>query len=174
MPSSTALRYAQAAFEVAQEDRAEDDWLSDLDMATKTLTESDLARYFKDPSVSREEQLATIDKGFADVRPHVLNLLRVLASRQRLHLLPAIRREFERLIRDSRGVTEALVVVARAVDGAESKSIEDRLVHLTGKRVEVRVMVDQSILGGIIVRVGDKLVDASVAGALQRLKQELA
>jgi F-type H+-transporting ATPase subunit delta len=104
----------------------------------------------------------------------VLNLLRVLASRQRLHLLPAIRREFERLIRDSRGVTEALVVVARAVDGAESKSIEDRLVHLTGKRVEVRVMVDQSILGGIIVRVGDKLVDASVSGALQRLKQELA
>lgn len=173
-PSSTARRYAEAAFDVARQDGDVEGWLVDLQTATQELTNATAANYFRDPGYATEEKLRTAERVFENLRPHVRNLLKILVSRYRLHLLPTIVYEFERLEREARGVADAEVIVARAIDEAEKSSIEDRLSRVTGKSVAVQTRVDPRILGGMIVRIGDKLIDASVAGRLERLRHELA
>lgn len=173
-PSSTAVRYAEAAFDVAQQDGDLGGWLSDLRAATYALQDPETSAFFKDPSVAMERKMEALERGFSTVRPHVLNLLRVLVSRHRLHLLPAILEEFQELERRARGILEADITVARELDENERARIGVQLDELTGRRVEVRTHVDPSILGGVVVRIGDRLIDASVAGRLQRLRQEMA
>ena len=173
-PSSTAVRYAEAAFDVAQQDGDLDGWLSDLQVAVDALQDSQTSAYFKDPSVAIERKMEALERGFSSARPHVLNLLRVLVSRHRLHLLPAILQEFQELERQARGIVEAEITVARELDENERARIGVQLDELTGRTVEVRTRVDPSILGGVVVRIGDRLIDASVAGRLQRLRQEMA
>lgn len=77
-------------------------------------------------------------------------------------------------MRAARGVVEAEVKVARPVTQPEEQEITQRLRTLTGKEVQIHLAVDPSILGGVVVRIGDQVVDASVAGRLDRLRQELA
>jgi F-type H+-transporting ATPase subunit delta len=91
-----------------------------------------------------------------------------------MHLIPAVADELERLIRESRGITEATVTVARPVDEQERREIAQRLGTLLGKQVVIHTEVDESIIGGIVIRIGDQLMDASVAGRFERLRQELA
>jgi len=173
-PSSTARRYAEAAFDVARQDNDIEEWLEQLRTAGRTLEDRTLALYFKDPSVPVEEKLQTVHKVFANDQPHVMNLFQVLTVKQRMHLLPAIVQEFEALEREERGVLEAYVTVARTIDEAERARMAEHLGRVTGKQIQVHVRVDPSILGGVVVRIGDGLIDGSVAGRLQRLRQEIA
>src|SRR5690348_12321613 len=161
-PSTTARRYAEAAFAVAHVAHAEQQWMKDLTSATRAIGDTNLSEYFRDPGISEAEQMQTIERAFGSLQPQVQNLLRILVLRHRLYLLPQITREFEALEREARGVTEASVTVARPIDEAERKAVADRLGRLTGKQVEVHVKVDPSILGGVVVRIGDRLIDASV------------
>lgn len=172
-PSTTARRYAEAAFQVAQQDGDMSSWLTDLQAAADLVQESRVASYFRDPATGTQEKLAKLNEVFGHFSPHVLNLLRVLTVSHRLHLLPPVMREFEALEKQARGVLEAEVTVARPMSDGERAEIEQRLNTLTGKHVELQTHVDPRILGGIIIQIGDKLIDASVAGRLQRLRQNL-
>ncbi len=173
-PSATARRYAEAAFDVARQDGDIEGWLSDLRTATGILQSQAAAQYFKDPSVAIEHKMQALEQRFGDLRPHALNLLRVLVTRHRLHLLPAILAEFEDLEREARGILEADITVARELDENERARISVQLDELTGRSVEVRTHVDPQILGGVVIRIGDRLIDTSIAGRLQRLRQEMA
>jgi F-type H+-transporting ATPase subunit delta len=173
-PSTTARRYATAAFDVASSSGQTDRWLRDLQQARETYSRDIVRTYFEDPNVAGEEKLATLPRLFPGISDQVLNLLRVLTSRHRMHLLPPILVEFEHLVREARGVLEADVTVARPVTEAERQEILQRLRTLTGKEVQIQVGVDPAILGGVVVRIGDQVIDASVAGRLDRLRQDLA
>jgi F-type H+-transporting ATPase subunit delta len=173
-PSTTARRYAEAAFDVARRDNDVQGWLRDLQMAAETVKQPDIANFFRDPKVGREEKVETVGRTFQAMRPRVVNLVRILAARDRVHLLPSILQEFIALDRAARGILEARVTVARPIDSREQEEVRRRLEQLTGKTVDVRTDVDPTILGGIVVRMGDQLIDASVAGRLQRLRQEMA
>lgn len=173
-PSSTARRYAEAAFDVARQDGEADRWLIDL-RGVQDLLERPLVRqYFDEPNVSREEKVETLPRIFPNVPEHVLNLLRILTIKHRMHLVPAITDELERLMREARGLTEATVTVARPIDDREQQEIARRLGQVLDKQVDIHIEVDDRIIGGIVIRVGDQLIDASVAGRLERLRQELA
>lgn len=173
-PSTTARRYAEAAFDVAREDGDLDRWVSELRNMSDMIQRPNVRSYFDNPDVSTDEKLATLSQFFPEATPHVLNLLRVLTSRHRVHLMPPIAAEFEQLVRSARGILEATVTVARPVTDAEREEIRQRLSGATGKQVEIETQVDPSIIGGVIVHIGDHLVDASIAGRLQRLRQNLA
>ncbi len=172
--SSAARRYAHAAFDVARQNHDVDLWLRDLKSAAEALADVTVAHYFKDPNVPTEAKLTTLERVFPDVSTQVANLLRMLALRERLHLLPAIHEEFESLDREARGVVEAEATVARTFEDSEREQIARQLSNATGKTVEVQMKVDPAILGGIIVRIGDRLIDASVSGRLERLRQVMA
>ena len=173
-PSTTARRYAEAAFDVAQRDGTTTEWLRQLTTVQDLLQRPAIRHYFDDPNVAREEKIETLPRFFPDVEPHVLNLLRILTSKHRMHLVPQVTTEFERLLRESRGVAEATVTVARPIGDDERRQIAQQLGRALNKQVEVRTQVDPDIIGGIVVRIGDQLIDGSVAGRLERLRQQLA
>lgn len=173
-PSTTARRYAQAAFDVAQEHGEVDQWANDLRMVTEQLSDPTVSGFFKDPEVTEGQKIQTVEQAFSGVRPEVLNLLKILVTRHRTHLLPAILLEFERLQREASGIEEAYVTVARQIDESEKASIQNGLSQATGKTMEIHTNVDPRILGGLIVRINDQLIDGSVSGRLQRLRQSLA
>lgn len=173
-PSSTARRYAEAAYQVAVQAGTADRWIADLRRAVQALSERGAADYFRDPNVSREGKLGTIDAAFADLQPQAVNLLKILASRSRVGLLPSVLYEFEELVRKGKGIAEVRVTVARELTEAERADVQRRLAAATGKQVDMTTDVDPSILGGIVIRMGDRLIDASVAGRLERLRQNLA
>lgn len=174
-PTSIARRYADAAFAVAKEDGDTAVWISDLNrVADRLNADREIREYFRDPNYSHEEKMSALEVVFGNLQPHVLNLLRELVSRQRFHLVPQILGEFARLEREARGVRDAHVTVARDVTDEERQTISRELSARVGGQVEVHLNVDPSLLGGIVVRVGDQVYDASVSTRLQRLRQELA
>ena len=173
-PSSTARRYAEAAFEVAQKDGSSNAWVSELRHIQEMLERPVVRQYFEEPNVSREEKVQTLPSLFPGARTHVQNLLRILTIKHRMHLVPAILAEFERLAREAQGIREAAVTVARPLSDEERTDIARRLGTALGKEVQIHTEVDPSIIGGIVIRVGDQLIDASVAGRLDRLRHQLA
>ncbi|MGH2443169.1 MAG: F0F1 ATP synthase subunit delta [Chloroflexota bacterium] len=173
-PSPIARRYADAAFDVAQQDGSAEAWTRDLKSASGTISMPEVSQFFKDPNISHTDKIATLDRLFSNTGPEVMNLIAMLTLRDRLSLLPAILAEFVARDRAARGIVEAHITVARPYGEKEEDGITQRLCNVTGKTVEVRVTVDPAILGGIIIRIGDRLVDASVRGRLHRLRSEMA
>lgn len=173
-PSTTARRYAEAAYQVAHEDGQVEQWLQSLAQVAGAVSRPEVAGYFKDPNVPRDEKLAMTGTIAGDAPEGVRNLLRILAGLGRLHLVPAILQEMRDLHREAQGVREASITVARPLSSAESTEIAERLTQAIGAKVEIHTRVDPEILGGIVVRLGDRLVDASVKGRLDRLRNQLA
>jgi F-type H+-transporting ATPase subunit delta len=174
-PSTIARRYAQAAFHVASEEDNVAQWITDLAAVSDRIgSDAGVREYFRDPNVAADEKVEAVSVLFSNVHAHVANLVRELVSRQRFYLIPQVLGEFARLERAARGVADTYVTVARPVSDSQAKTIATDIATALGRQVEVHLHVDPSLLGGIIVRIGDQVYDSSVATRLQRLRQALA
>jgi F-type H+-transporting ATPase subunit delta len=172
---STARRYAEAAFEIAQRDDSMEAWLTALAIAEERLVDPQVTRLLSNPAVpstSRVELLGRIVG--TDVSGAQRNLLALMVQRGRFEQLPAVIREFMRLYRLREGIVEATVTSATELDAVEIAALQARLVALTGKHIELEQQVDPELLGGLQVRVGDQLIDGSVRGRLERLRIDLS
>jgi F-type H+-transporting ATPase subunit delta len=107
------------------------------------------------------------------VIPGVLNLGRLLAQRGRFETLSAIAAEYTRLLNRRRGIVEAVVTSAQPLSAEEGAALRARVEAMTGTAVNLRSEVDPTLIGGLTVRVGDQLLDASVRGRLERLRHQL-
>ena len=173
-PSTAARRYAESAFEIATRDSTIDRWRSDLDGAATVLEDPAVARGLSDPTVPAELREQAISSGFGSkVSGPVLNLLKLLVQRGRIEDLPRIAEEFRRLDNQRLGIAPARVVSAAPLEPAEVKALIARLEQMTGGQIELAQEVDPSLLGGLVVRVGDRLIDGSVRGRLERLRNQL-
>lgn len=166
-----AKRYARAAFELALEGDPEA-WLRDLDQVAAIMTAADLQGYLENTRIREEERLALLARLLPDVGPLALNLACLLVRRGRVALAPQAIQEFRHLLDDHRGVSHAQVTTAVPLDDAGA-AVSRRLAELTGKHVVVENRIDPQILGGVIVRMGDKLMDGSTRARLLALKREL-
>lgn len=167
-----AKRYAQAALELAVEGGNIAAWRSDLADIAAVLTESEAAGYFADTRVPVEERLGALER-VLDIGPMSLNLARVLVTRGRSRMARQVAQAFQRLADEHEGIEHARVVTAIDLPPEQLRAIEARLSAQLGKRVQATAQVDPSIVGGILIRVGDSLVDGSVRTRLKRLKAEL-
>jgi F-type H+-transporting ATPase subunit delta len=173
-PSTAARRYAESAFEIASRDQTIDRWRSDLDGAATVLENAAVARGLSDPTVAADLREQAITSGFGSkVSGPVLNLLKLLVQRGRIEDLPRIAAEFRRLDNQRLGIAPARVVSAAPLEPAEVKALIARLEQMTGGQIELEQEVDPSLLGGLVVRVGDRLIDGSVRGRLERLRNQL-
>jgi F-type H+-transporting ATPase subunit delta len=173
-PTTAPRRYAEAAFEVAQRDDALDEWAKDLTMAAQLLGDDQVRRVVDDPSrpiADRRELIARL-LGRRVSEP-VRRLVALLAERGRLDLMPAVAAEYGELLKRHRGIVTAIVTSAAPLTRDESNALEERLRQITRADVELRPVVDESLIGGLTVRIGDELIDASVRGRLERLRNEL-
>ena len=172
---TAARRYAEAAFQVALRDETVETWRAELEGAAAALGDERVARMLSNPAVALEQRQALVEKALSNaVSRQVLNLIVLLLQRGRIEQLPRVAVEFRRLDNRRQGITEASATAAAELTPAELEALTDRLEQFTGGRVELDVAVDPSLLGGLVVRVGDRLIDGSVRGRLERLRNQLA
>jgi F-type H+-transporting ATPase subunit delta len=171
----TAIRrYAEAAFQVAIRDKAVEQWRADLETAAAIVAEPKVGRALANPSTPLEERTATAEATFSKIvaRP-VLNLIELMLRRGRIEQLPHLADEFRRLDNQRQGITLATATSASPLSPDEVQALTERMEQYTGGRIELDVKVDPSLLGGLIVRVGDRLIDGSVRSRLERLRNQL-
>lgn len=173
-PVTAARRYAEAAFQIATRDGVVEPWQERLDHLAALLADERVDRLAAHPALPQEERERILREalGWAEDEA-AFNLVRLLVRRGRTRLAPAIAREFRRLVQRSRGIVEASVASATPLSDAEEAAIRERIETMTGARVEMAVSVDPALIGGVAVRIGDRLIDASVRGRLERLREQL-
>ena len=171
---SAVRRYAEAAFSVAMRDDAVEAWRSELDSAATIVGEERIGHALANPSIPLETRLATAEQTFGKlVGKKTLNLIGLLLRRGRIEELPRLAAEFRRLDDERQGITHATATSASALTQDEVRALIQRLEEYTGGRIELDVEVDPSLLGGLVVRVGDRLIDGSVRSRLERLRNQL-
>jgi F-type H+-transporting ATPase subunit delta len=171
---SAARRYAEAAFDVALRDNTIDAWRAELNTAAAIVAEERVGRALANPSIPLETRLATAERTFGKiVERKTLNLIGLMLRRGRIQELPRLAAEFRRLDDERKGITHATATSASQLTKDEVAALSRRLEDYTGGRVELDVQVDPSLLGGLIVRVGDRLIDGSVRSRLERLRSRL-
>jgi F-type H+-transporting ATPase subunit delta len=171
---TAARRYAEAAFEVALRDDTVEAWRRELDGAAAIVADERVARLLGNPAVALETRLDEAEKTIGQVvsRP-VLNLIGLMLRRGRIEELPRVAAEFRRLDNARQGITLATAISAAPLTQDEVRAVTSRMEQLTGGRVELDLQVDPDLLGGLVVRVGDRLIDGSVRGRLERLRNQL-
>jgi F-type H+-transporting ATPase subunit delta len=173
MASGLANRYATALFDLAAERNALEQVEADLAALDRAIDEStDLARLIASPIVSREDQgqaMAAVAErlGLGDI---VQNFLGVLARSRRLAALPAIIAAYRRMLAAHRGEETAEVTSAVPLDEAQLASVREAVAAYAGKPVHLSAAVDPALLGGIVVRIGSRMIDASLKTKLQHLE----
>ncbi|MDP9482107.1 MAG: F0F1 ATP synthase subunit delta [Chloroflexota bacterium] len=173
-PTSAARRYAEAAFQLATRDGTFDAWAKDLATAAELVGDERVARIVSNPSVARHDRSATLERLLGKrISAHALNLIRLLDQRGRLKVLPAIAAEYTRLLDALRGIVPATVTSAAPLEKDEVAALAKRLEEMTGGTVKLATVVEPSLIGGLTVRVGDRMIDASVRGRLERLRDQL-
>ena len=173
-PSTAARRYAEAAFEIGQRDGTVETWRRELDLAAAVLADPTVATGLDNPAVPTDRRAAALaDAIGGSISRPVLNLIVMMLRRGRIEALPRVAAEFRRLDDQLNGLIHAHATSAASLEPSEVSALIARLEQMTGGRVELDLTVDPSLLGGLVVRVGDRLIDGSVRGRLERLRNQL-
>jgi F-type H+-transporting ATPase subunit delta len=174
-PRSTARRYAEAALSIAERDSSLETWVAALETATGRLGAPELMRVLADPALSFDARRSVAEQVMGDtVTGGPRNLVLLLVRRGRIELLPEVAAQLRRLYDQRQGMVKATVTSASPLTDADVSALRDRLAGMTGGRVDISLQVDPDILGGVMVRVGDRLIDGSIRGRLERLRTRLA
>jgi F-type H+-transporting ATPase subunit delta len=174
--SGMAGRYATALFELALEENAVDQVAADLKSFDAMVASSpDLTRLVRSPVFSAGEQakalVAVLEK--AGIKGVAANFLRIIAQNRRLFAVREMIRGFNRLFAKHKGEVTAQVTVAEALNDARMAEIRDALKSVSGKDVTIDVTVDPSIIGGLKVKLGSRMVDASLRTKLNSIKHAM-
>ncbi len=168
-----AGRYATALFELARDAKSIDVVKADLDRFEALLAESpDLTRLVRSPVFSAEQQAKALTAvlGLAAIGGLTAKFLQVVAQNRRLFAVRGMIKDFRTLVARHKGEVTADVTLAEKPDERQLAAIKDALRAVTGKDVQVEVKVDPSIIGGLIVKVGSRMVDSSLRTKLKSIK----
>ncbi len=168
-----AKRYAQAAFEIAQERKDLDIWQSDLQKIAILAQNEDFVKVMENPKFAFENKKKLLDSQLKKLNPLALNLAYILTNNQKFSLMAAVFEEFQVLLDDFRAIEKAEITTAVPLSENEKQKIVNFLSNLTGKKVIVEEKVDPGIIGGMIARVGGKIIDGSTSSQLAALRKEL-
>jgi F-type H+-transporting ATPase subunit delta len=172
--SGRARRYAEAAFDVARRGGSLDDWEEQLAAVAAILTDPALNRAFTSPVLPRERKEEMVLGAFPEMETRVRNFLALLVRQDRLNLLPEILITFRALLNEHRGIQVVEVTTSEPLDPSERDQVAARLAQHLGHQVVIETRVDPGIIGGLIARVGDRVLDGSVRGRLDRMRAALA
>jgi F-type H+-transporting ATPase subunit delta len=167
--------YARSLFEVAEERDRIDVVRDQLGQFTDALAESrELELFFFSPYFSTEEKKEGLDKAVEGADEIVRNFLAVLIENHRMPALMRVRREYERLWQEANQMLPVQVTSAVELDEAVTRQIGEEIGRQTGRKVDLSTTVDPDVLGGIVLRVGNSILDASIRTRLERLRKQVA
>jgi F-type H+-transporting ATPase subunit delta len=167
-------RYAEAAFQLAERDGIVDAVGRDLATAAALARDERVSRDVDSPAVPFARRRQAVEQLLGkQVSPTALNLALLLAQRGRFSILPDVTAEYDAMVRKSRGIVAATVTTPAPLSAAELVQVTARVEQLAGAKVELTTATDPQLLGGLTIRIGDRLIDASVQGRLARLRGRL-
>ncbi len=167
--------YARSLFEVAKEHDKLDVVRDQLgEIADAVAEQHDLQVFFFSPYFSSDEKVDGLKRALEDPDEAVLNFLELLIEKHRMPALFRIRREFEALWEEENRLLPVQVTSAIALDESTVRQIGDAIGEQTGRRIELTSEVDPDILGGIVLRVGNSILDASIRNRLEQLRKQVA
>jgi F-type H+-transporting ATPase subunit delta len=167
--------YARALFEAAKEHGVVDEVHDQLGQFAQALNDNrDLAVFFFSPYFSTEEKKDALKRAVTGAEPIFMNFLEALVERHRMPAIFRIRVRYEELWDDEHKLLPVQVTSAVQLDEATVRSIGDRIGEQTGREVELTSEVDPDILGGIVLRVGNFILDASIRNRLEQLRKQVA
>ncbi len=171
-----SIRYAEALFDLAKDKKKLSDVQNDLDDLAKSLDASEEMEHIINSPNIKDDQLVTIAEQIskkAKLNPLTANFVKLLATNRRLAILHSVSRAFNELVMAEQNASLARVTVASAMTKTQKTKLEKTLSDATKRDITIEEIVDPEILGGLVVRIGSKMVDASIAGKLESLRLEL-
>jgi F-type H+-transporting ATPase subunit delta len=171
--SAIARRYASAYFELAREQNAVEERGDDLARAVETLSNPEVVAALGNPRLDITDRVRLALDLIDGLGEPVRNLVRLLVERNRIAALPGVLEQYRILADRAAGVVRAEVTTAVPVSDAQREAIIDALRKRFGDKVQVEVRTDPSIIGGLVVRVGDRVIDNSLRTHLQQLQASL-
>lgn len=176
MAKLVSKTYGEALFELAVEEGKEDEFLSQITEISKILKENpDFSKLMNHPKILKEEKLEVIDNVFKGrVSEELVGFLRLVVTKDRYSDIDDILEYFVSEVKALKGIGVANVTTALELTDVQKKAVETRLLETTSyKAMEINYSVDEDIIGGMIIRIGDRVVDSSVQTKLNKLQREL-
>ena len=171
---ASAKRYAQAAFEIAVERDAFDAWARDLADLAEALAEPQLAALLGNPRIPVSAKRQMLRDAMPEAADEAINLATLLIIKSRLEALAGpIAEAYRRLLDEHRGILQVEVVTAVELETAQREGMIRQLAEATGKEVRLTPRVDEGLVGGMVIRVGDQVLDGSVRSKLRGLRRSL-
>lgn len=172
--SRISVRYARALFQSALEKKILDRINLDMHLITETCTLTDVKEFLSNPVITPAKKTEILhDLLEKDLHPLSLALIDMVIQNGREYYLPAIARAFAHDTKKYNGVTETILTTAVKVDQGIKKQISDMIGDLFKTKVDLKEIIDDSIIGGFILKVEDNYIDASVRNKLRKIKKEL-
>ena len=170
-----AAVYARSLFEVARDQDKLDAVREQLGAFSDALSETrDLQVFLFSPYFSTQEKSEGLDKAVSDAEPIVINFLKLLIEKHRMPVLFRIRANYDALWEEENKLLPVHITSAVELDDAIVKQLGERISEQTDRKVDMSAEVDPDILGGIVVRVGNSILDASVRNRLEQLRRQVA
>ena len=170
-----AIRYAKAILEIANSKGVASEVSADMTLIAKTITgNAELTHFIQNPLIKTDTKKHVVAEVFASVNPVTQSLFHLLLENKRFEILAAIAVEYNNLFDVMNGVEVAKVTTAIPMDAALEAKVLAKIATFSDKKVTIENTVDASIIGGFILRIGDKQYNASVANRLHVLKRELS
>ena len=177
MPQSdpAARRYADAVFGIAHDSASHDRWLDDLAEIEQLFAEPTVYGFLISTRVPQSQKEAVLDQALPDVQPQAASFAKLLVRKRRANLAPQIAEAFRDQLNAVRGIAVATVTTAIPLSDEARASVEDAVRRYTdAQTVSLNELVDQQILGGAVLQIGDRIIDGSVRTRLSSMRRSLA
>lgn len=174
MANARARRYAKAVFEIAEEKGDVEPWLERLARVQALLEDPEARAVLFNPAIPSVKRVEVVGDLAQDLGSEPANLARMIVATGRADLIGGIVEDYQRLADEAAGRVRATATTAVELEPGDLERLTRELSRRLGKEVRLDVRVDPAIIGGMVLQVGDRLVDASVATRLQQLRRRLA
>jgi len=168
-----AMRYGQAVFEIAAQHQNFNTWRDNMDTLVRMVQDRDVLYFLENPRIPIAKKREVLEPKLKGVNPMAVNLLYLLVERGGLPMMSDIFADYQRRLDELHGVAHAKVTAAIPLSETETADIKQKLSAMFGKQIDITTKVDPSLLGGIVARVGDKVIDGSISRRLDNLKREI-
>lgn len=176
MINTIASRYAEALFQVGEESNSTENLYNELKAVVDIIKENkEFSNILKSPIVSKEDKKDLISNVFgSQINKEMLNFMKILADKDRLALIASITEAFKTLLNDKNNILEGIAMTALPMKDDELEGLQGKLSAKYNKTVILKNEVDESVLGGVLVRLGNEEIDGTVKNRLDKMKEQLS
>lgn len=176
MAKLVSKTYSEALFEVALEENKVDMFLDEMNFVNETFKmHPEFFELFKTPLVKGDEKKKIIEEVFGDkISNEMNNFLKIIIDKRRGHFIDQIKWEYEKAVNKHKGIVRATAITAVPLSDKDKTILQNKLSTITGKTVKLSNEIDKTVIGGILIKIGDKVIDGTIKSRLEEMKESLS